>query len=159
MSFDRNDPADLAALKAEATNDPQAIGYTVLTDGADYKFLDEINTKNFTVSKPKISSASIRLGVTYDAYDGLLTPEQGWLQWVTGSGGGFDTEDVVVTDDMKQNLAGVPTANNAIWAAADRVAMNAAMLALIEVPGSRAEVLFGYGTAINIDDWIAARES
>ena len=158
MSFNRNDPADLAALKAEATNDPQGIGYTVLTDGNATKFIDEISAKNYTVEKPKISSALVRSTCTYEAFDGLLGPEQGWLTWMTGSNG-FDEENLVVTADVRQNLAGDPTANDAIWAASDRNAMNAAMLALINVSGSRAEVLFGYGTTLTINDWVASRDS
>jgi len=34
--------------------------------------------------------------------------------------------------------------------------MQAAMKALIDVPGSRAEVLFGYGTYISREDWLKA---
>ena len=34
MSFDRNNQADLTALKAEVTNDPLAIGYSYLSGGA-----------------------------------------------------------------------------------------------------------------------------
>lgn len=159
MSFDRNDPADLAELKAEATNDPDAIGYTVLTDGDTNKFLGEINTKGgYTVEKPKISAAAVRSATTFDAYDGLLNPEQQWLQWLTGSNG-FDEENLDVNDEIKQKFAGIPTANQSIWATGERTEMNAAMSALINVPASRAEDLWGYNTTISRDDWFAARDS
>lgn len=158
MSFDRNDLADLAALKAEATNDPEGVGYTVLTDGNTTKFIEEINTKSFTVGKPKISSANVRATTTYDAYNNLAIDEQEWLRWMTGTNG-FDEENLVVTPDILQNLAGYPTANGSIWATGDRDAMNAAMQALINVPGSRAEVLWGYGVSISREDWLAAEVS
>jgi hypothetical protein len=154
MSFDRNDPADLAALKAEATNDPEGIGYTVLTDGNTTKFIEEINTKSFTVGKPKISSADVRSATTYDAYNNLAIDEQEWLVWMTGSNG-FNEENVKVTADLRAKL----TTDSTFWAVGDRDAMQAAMLALMDVPGSRAEVLWGYGTSISREDWLAAEVS
>lgn len=41
----------------------------------------------------------------------------------------------------------------------DRAAMTTAMDALINVPGSRAEILFGFGTSISSLDWTTARDS
>ena len=157
MSFDRNDPADLAALKSEATNDPQGIGYTVLTDGNTGKFLDEVNAKNYTVDKPQISSDKVKDLTTFAAFDGLLAPEQSWLQWQADRSG--DGENMLVTAELRQKLAGDPEANDSIWAVSERAEMNAAMLALMNVPGSRAEVLWGYGSNISRDDWFAARDS
>ena len=74
---------------------------------------------------------------------------------MTGSNG-FDQENVTVTQDLRDRLT---DGTNSIWAAGDRTAMNAAMIALMDVSGSRAEVLFGYGTMLNKNDYIAARDS
>jgi len=158
MAFDKSNPTHLAQLKSEVTTDPNAYGY--VPENTDTGVLDIINLKRatITVSKPKISAATVRSTCTYDAFEGLLGPEELWLTWMTGSNG-FDEENVVVTDDLRQKLAGDPTANDAIWAAADRNAMNAAMLDLIDVDGSRAEELWGFATSISRDDWIAARDS
>ena len=156
MAFDRTDSADLAALQSEVNTDPLAIGYD--PNGPTQDLLDLLNAKNYTVSKPKISQALVRSTCTYDAYNNLAIDEQEWIQWMTGSNGS-DDETLPVTADLRQQLAGDPTATGSIWAVADRTAMNAAMLALIDVPGSRAEVLFGYGTNITRADWLAARDS
>jgi hypothetical protein len=154
MAFDINDPADLLALKNEINNDPLSLGYNPVS-GDVTNIINIINTKSYTVSKPKISAADIRSATTYDAYNNLSIDEQEWIRWMTGSNG-FDQENVTVTQDLRDRLTdGV----NSIWAAGDRTAMNAAMLALIEVSGSRAEVLFGYGTVLNKNDYAAARDS
>ena len=154
MSFDRNDPADLLALKTEVTTDPLGLGYD--TDANVTQITDIINSKDFTVSKPKISSALVRSTCTYDAYNGLAIDEQEWLTWMTGSNG-YEEENMTVTDDLRTQLAG--SGSDSIWAVADRTAMVTAMTELIDVHGSRAEVLFGYGTSISTDDWTTARDS
>ena len=151
--FDVNDPADLLALKNEVNNDPLGLGYDQNANITQITGL--INAKNYTVSKPEISSALIRSACTYDAYNNLAIDEQEWIRWITP--GAKDEEDLTVTVDLTTRLTGPDSAS--IWAVADRVAMNAAMLALIEVPGSRAEILFGYGASISESDWAAARDS
>ena len=154
MAFDINDSADLLALKNEVNNDPLSLGYNPAS-GDVTNIINIINTKSYTVSKPKISAADIRSATTYDAYNNLSIDEQEWIRWMTGSNG-FDQENVTVTQDLRDRLT---DGTNSIWAAGDRTAMNAAMLALIDVSGSRAEVLFGYGTVINKNDYAAARDS
>jgi len=154
MAFDRNDPVQLAELKDEMNTDPLGIGYDPL--GANQPNVDLINAKNYTVDKPKISASDVRSTTTYDAYNNLSIDEQEWIRWMTGSNG-FDEENMTVTPDLRTQLTGPDAAS--IWAVADRTEMNAAMLALFEVPGSRAEVLWGYGTSISTTDWAAARDS
>jgi hypothetical protein len=156
MSFDRNDQADLTALKNEVDNDPLGIGYA--PDAGTSIFLDLLNAKNYTVEKPLVSSADFRGNTPFDAFGRLQSDDQNCLVWKTGSNG-YDHENVPVTDDIKQKLAGDPVAADSIWAVQDRTEMNAVMSALINVPGSRAEVLFGYGTLITRDDWFAARDN
>ena len=50
--FDRNDSADLAALKSEVNTDPLGLGYNP-GSGDVRNILDLINAKNYTVSKYK----------------------------------------------------------------------------------------------------------
>lgn len=156
MPFDRNDPADLLALKTEITTDPTGIGYDL--NGNTDAQVALANAKNpaTPVSKPKISSALLRATCTFDAYNALSIDEQEWIRWMTGSNG-FEEENIPVTTDLRTQLTGPGSAS--IWATAQRTEMNAAMLDLIDVPGSRMEVLFGFGTTINTTDWIAARDS
>lgn len=157
--FDRNDPDDLLELKNEVSNDPTGLGYAAVVDQTS-ELLALLNGKNplTLVAKPKVSAAAIRTATTFDAFDGLLNPEQDWLTWLTGSNG-FDEENLDVTPELRQKLAGDPITNASIWAAADRTLMNAEIQALIDVPGSRAEVLWGFDTVITSADWFAARDS
>lgn len=158
MSFDRNDPADLLALKNEVNSDPLALGYNAVS-GDTGLVLDTINAKDaqFTASKPVISPADVRSTCTYDAYNALSIDEQEWIRWMTGNGG---DEQLPVTADLRLQLTDAEgNGTNSIWAAGDRTAMNAAMLALIDVDGSRAEDLFGIGAVISKTDWFAARDS
>jgi len=154
MPFDRNDPADLLELKTEVNTDPLGLGYDPL--GTNQAVVDIINAKDFTVDKLKISTADVRSTTTFDAYNNLSIDEQEWIRWMTGTNG-FNEENMVVTADLRTQLTG--PGSDSIWALADRTEMNAAMLALIEVPGSRAEVLWGHGTLISREDWAAARDS
>ena len=154
MSFDINDPADLLSLKNEIANDPLGLGYSTENTQTD---LDLINVKRvtITVSKPEISSALIRSTCTYDAYNNLAIDEQEWIRWITPGAKG--EEDLTVTADLKTRITGPDAAS--IWAVADRVVMNAAMLDLIDVDGSRAEELFGFNASISLLDWVTARAS
>ena len=160
MSFDRNNPDDLLALKTEVNTDPNAYGYVPEDTNLVLDIL-ALKRVEITVSKPKISSAMVRAAVYLDAYDNLLADRQEWLRWITGSGG-FDEESLVVTQDLRDRLTGVlggSITGDSIWAAADDNIMEPIMLALIDIDGSRAEELFGFGTVINRDDWFAARDS
>ena len=158
--FDQNNPDDLLALKTEVNTDPMAYGY-VPSDTYD-GVLNIINLKRaeITVSKPKISASLVRAETTLIAYDALLADKQEWLRWITGSSG-FESEDIIVTADLREALAGQTggSIENSIWSAGTRDEMEAVMLALIDVEGSRAEELWGFGTAISRADWIASRDS
>ena len=158
--FDVNDPADLLALKNEVNNDPLGLGYNSAS-GDTGLVITTINAKDaqFIVSKPFISPTAIRATCTYNAYNNLSIDEQEWIRWMTGSAGG-GSETLEVTADLRLQLTDAEGNGNAsIWAAGDRVIMNAAMLLLIDVDGSRAEDLFGFGTVISKTDWFAARDS
>lgn len=155
MAFDRTDPADLLALKTEINTDPDGLGYAAVIENI-VPLLALINAKSasYTVRKPYISSAEVKSVCTYSAYNTLVIDEQEWLQWMTSNSS--VTPDIKTTTDL---VARLTDGNNSIWSAAERDAMNAAMLALIDVDGSRAEFLFGFGTVISEADWIAARNS
>lgn len=144
----------LQALHDEVEADPEGIGYKI---GAawkgDQEIADLINAKNYVVDNDSVAMEEIRAGVTYAAYDTLAIDEQEWLRWMTPDAG-----DCAVTANMKMQLTGRSLASNGVagtgdesasfWAAAHRSEMALAMLALIEVAGSRAEVLWGAGTTI-----------
>lgn len=153
MAFDNTDPADLLALNTEMFTDPLALGYEPENTTVSLNIINAVSP-SFTVSKPKISAAEIRSTCTYDAYNNLSIDEQEWIRWMTGSNG-TNEENVIVTVDLRTQLTGPGLAS--IWAPANRDEMNAAMLDLIDVDGSRAEDLFGYATNITSADWIAAK--
>ena len=158
--FDINNPADLLTLKTEVNTDPNAYGY--IPESTQEGVLDIINLARpeITVSKPYISAGAIKDGTFFEAYDGAGVDEQEWLRWITEGG---STEDgLKVTQDLRDRLTGVTggsATGNSIWAVGERPAMEAAMLALIDVAGTRAEQLFDYGTIISRNDWITARDS
>ncbi len=150
----------LQALADEIEADPAALGYKEA--GGEWKgdgvIADLINAKDFVIDRASIPSADTRATVTYDAYNTLSIDEQEWIRWMTpggGEGGNFET-----TSDMKLQLSGRAVAANGVagsgtdsasfWSAAERGVMAPAMLALIEVPGSRAEVLWDEGQTISI---------
>jgi hypothetical protein len=161
MSFDINNPADLQALNTEVFTDPIGMGYAAAPIEVTANLLALLNTVSenvvpTNVDTPSIQSDDVREKTTYLAFDNLLQPEQTWLTWMTQfTSAGSPNMDV--TADLKLKLAGVPTATGSIWATGDRTAMNAAMLPLFQRLGSRAEVLFGFGTTITQEDWALAR--
>ncbi len=161
MSFDRTNPDHLLALKNEANNDPNGYGYDVADTN---NLLKKVNkTRNaIIVSKPKISSALVRSTTVYSAYKDLAQDEQEWLIWMTGSNG-FEEENLIVTNDVRKKLTATTSpgvsGGNSIWATNDKASMEASMLDIIDIKGSRMEELFGIYTVINKDDWRAARDS
>ena len=144
----------LEALKDEIVADSLVLGYKNSAAPDDWKgdqvIADLINAINFTVSKPKISSALVRSAVFFAAYDGLSIDEQEWIRWMTGSNG-FEEEYLVVTPDFRTKMVG-PSDSDTIWAVSDRTAMIAAMIAVLDVPGSRAEVIFVINTSVSAGD-------
>lgn len=158
----------LQALADEIDNDPEGIGYKV---GAVWKgdqvIADLINAKNLTIDRNMVGMETLRGDIEFDWYDALSIDEQEYLRWQTpGGGGGGDVSDEggswKVTDHMKLVLTGRAltvngvsgTGNNAAswWATADRGNAAPAMLALIEIPGGRAEVLWGEDILITAGD-------
>ena len=156
----------LQALADEIEADPAALGYKEV--GGEWKgdgvIADLINAKDFVIDRASIPMAATRSKVTFAAYNTLSIDEQEWIRWMTPGGGdggaGGDGGNFETTPDMKLQLTGRTVAANGVagtgadgdsfWAAAHDQDMAPAMLALIEVPGSRAEVLWGEGQSISI---------
>ncbi len=146
----------LAALKTEIDNDPEVIGYKV---GAVWKgdqvIADLINVKNLVIDRVRVSSEDINGDTKFAWYDGMLIDKQEFYTLQTRR------ESWKVTEDMKMFLtgraltidgaAGLGADNQSEWAAADDQDAAPAMLALIEVPGSRAEVLWDEGRSISVN--------
>ena len=142
------------ALADEINNDPAGIGYKEV--GGAWKLDGEIKTlldaQNFKIDKPSINQEDVRATTTFAGYNTLGIDEQEWIRWMTPNSG-----QLRVTADVKLQLtgrtpaangiAGVGADNDSFWAAAQDQNMAPAMLALIEVDGSRAEVLWGEGVS------------
>lgn len=128
---------DLQALKDELTTNPASMPYLALDAGNDVVNAEVINnadgTNPRTVNNKTVDTGDIRGNTTFDAFDGLVTAEQAWFEWLTING------VIPVNAETLQQLAGIPTANDSIWAIAERDAMNAAMAALMQFQGSRAQ--------------------
>ena len=149
----------LQALHDEIEADPWSIGYKEASGDwkGDQEIADLINAKNYTVDRLSVPMEEVRAGVTYDAYNDLARKEQEWLCWMTPNSGDFQ-----VTADMKLQLTGRSLTSNGVagtgndsqsfWGSAHQSDMALAMLDLIEVPGGRAEVLWGQGKSISLND-------
>ncbi len=143
-----------AALKTEIDTDPLGLGYKNSPTPGDWKgdqvIADLINNANGTtprtVNHANVDTGDIRSDVEFAWFDGLVIAEQSWLEWLTANG------SIKVNAHMLQQLAGIPTATDSIWAAADRDAANAAMTSLMQFTGSRAQELWGEGRTVSAGD-------
>ena len=128
---------NLQALKDEFTNNPVSLPYPPFipeNDAANSEVINNHDGSNpRTVNNDSVDTGEIRGNTTFDGFDGLTTAEQAWFEWLTVNG------VIPVNAETLQQLAGIPTANGSIWAAAERTEMNAAMAALMQRQGSRAE--------------------
>lgn len=140
----------LQELHNEIEADPEGIGYKDAgVWKGDQEIADLINAKNYTIDRAGVEMEDVRAATAYKAYNDLLADKQEWLVWMTPNSGLF-----VVTPDMKlvltgrtvvvDGIAGTGDDTDSFWGglSAERTAMVTAMLALIEIPGSRAGVLW-----------------
>ena len=129
--------ADLQALKDEINNNPVSMPYPAFVDGNDVAIADIINnidgTNPRTVNRDTVDTGDIRGNTTFNGFDGLVTAEQAWFEWLTANG------VIPVNAETLQQLAGIPTDTASIWAVGERTQMNAAMTALMQFQGSRAQ--------------------
>lgn len=130
---------NLQALKDEITINPASMPYPAFTPENDVAIANIGNnadgTNPRTVNNDSVDTGDIRGNTSFSAFDGLVAAEQAWFEWLTANG------LIPVNSETLQQLAGIPTATGSIWAVADRDAMNAAMTALMQRVGSRAEEL------------------
>lgn len=162
-------PAQLSILKNEFTVNPRGYPYEpwwsqTPWDGGLPQFINAVRDGTNPPTNPTaaggnadghiklnqkiVDTGAVRAAVTFEGYDGLVTAEKSWFNWLTING------IITVNPHLLQKLAGIgaegPT--GAIWAAADRVAMNTALELLMRRFGSRSEELFGLGVAVSVND-------
>lgn len=149
----------LQTLKTELTNDPRGYGYAAdLAVGNDSGLVAKLDlARDGTNGGPAIrmnnltaDTGAIRAAITKAAYDGLVTADRTWINWLTSAG------LITVGPDNLQTLAGIPIATGSIWSTGTRVAMNAAMETILRRTGCRAEELFG--VIVTETDVIAAKK-
>jgi hypothetical protein len=148
MPFDINDQADLTALKAEQDNDPVAMGY-VLTNTVDS--VDKINDINqntgptaITRSLDDVSISETSAIIDQTEYGALPEYDKAWVDALIGQ----VPTDKTMREYKAKFLEIFPNGS----------VTRTAALALLDVEGSRAEVLFGYETVLSVTDWDASRE-
>ena len=144
MAFDRENPTDLTALYNERTQDPVGMNYPA----NDNQFTRVINSADDNVGG-ETTGRPFDVDALLDALD---PSELGDQQTVAGA------------DTYTQLLTDLATAGRSIetykvkWRS--MFAANSATVTTLDaqVRGlSRAEVLFGEGVKLVVDDWIAAR--
>ena len=144
MSFDKENPAHLAVLKAEEATDPIGMGYAAAnnTTWTLNLFNDSDNNVGGETANRIFDSAAM-----LDA----LEPTEFEAQQ-TSAGAAEYTSTLAAygnIENYKVKWRGMFAANSDTVVALDAQTS----------PLSRAEVLFGQGTVISRDDWFAARDS
>jgi len=150
MAFDRNDPADLAALKSEVENDPTGQDYAAVA-GQTKKILGllndpEQNVSNDTINRPteELDIPGIAAVIDEAEFAALSEYDKAWVTMFINR-----PAEVELKQFQSKFLEVFPNGS----------ATRTAALALREKDASRAEVLFGVNTVISRDDWFAARDS
>lgn len=144
--FDVNDPADLAALKAEFDNDPAALGYAAAagdTSALLALFNDRSIAAAVTIPIEDLDIPDIANVIDPVEY-GLLNEYD--KQWVIQ----------FINRPASETLAPYQAKFLSVFPGGSTT--RTAAIALLNATGSRAEVLFGLGTVITRTDWIAARD-
>lgn len=152
----------LQALKDELDNDPESLGYAAAgwPTGVDQDVADVINSQDYTIDKRMLLSSQLTENLTFDAYDTLSIDEQEYFRSILiPTAADFTGNGLPVTADVKLQLTGLSLTSNGTagtgnpntswWATAHRTEMVNNYTALIEIAGSRAEVLWGEGTVIS----------
>jgi hypothetical protein len=146
--FDRNDPADLLALKTEVATDPIGMDYASVINVTAH-LLSRLNDPAQNVGGEN-TSVDLTVDALFDAVDpaDLDSPQV--------SQGERDLLLSLMARDLSLSLEHRRTQiRNWFRANSTTVANLDAMVRLL----SRAEVLFGAGTTISKADWLAARDS
>lgn len=147
MAFDRTDPTDLATLKNEVNTDPIGMGYDPV--GPTQQILKLLNDPVNNVGG-ETAARPFDVSAMLDALDPTEFDAQ---QTKLGAPNFVHTlVELGAYDDIspyKTKFRSMFAANSATV-----VALDAQTVSL-----SRAEVLFGQGTVISREDWLAARDS
>ncbi len=153
MAFDITDPADLAALQTEVLTDPLAHGYDpddtaqllgIINDVAQNLTVPStVNRSLDDVAIPEVSEV-----IDETEYAALGEYDKDWTKTFIAQPAG-DQASTTLRPFKGKFLEVFPNGSNTRTAAQ----------ALLTVEGSRGESLFGFGTVITRDDWIAARDS
>lgn len=149
MAFNRNNQADLTALKNEVINDPAALGYAAVADVTASllaKLNDNTLTGGATVNRDidVITVTDVAGIIDSGEYDALSAYNKEWVKAFIQQG-----NNATVKDYKDKFLELFPVATSTTGAAANGLRSKAA---------SRAEILFGADTVITRYDWIAARD-
>ncbi len=146
MAFNRNDPSDLATLKAEVETDPLGMGYPLNNVTQIIKLINDPddNLGNETVAET-LTVAMLLDVVDMADFDGPQVSD-GERRFIESFLNRDLNEDIDRWKDKIRSAFQVNSGtSNAIAALVRRV--------------SRAEVLFDDGTSLVREDWYAARDS
>lgn len=150
MAFDNTNPTDLAALKSEYINDPEAIGYAA-ANGTTKVILSLLNdaannATGATVNKPseELDIPEIAAVIDSTEYDALSAFDKEWVK-------------MFINKPAEEMLK--PYRAKFLEIFGNGTATRTAVLALRRKSASRAEELFGVNTVITRHDLILAREN
>jgi len=150
MAFDKNNPADLAALKSEVESDPISMGYAAVVDTNINQLIRLINDPDDNVGGETVNTeltAEILLDVIDTGDFASNQVDQGERDWIKMC---FDYAlQGTSIEKYRAKIKGIFQANSQT-----NNNIDALFRAL-----SRAEVLFGAGATISKADWLAARDS
>ena len=146
MAFDRNNAADLAALKSEVQTDPAARGYAAVAGdtSALLKLLNEDSGESVQIPTEDLDIPDIAAVIDATEYAALSEYDKEWVRMFINQ-----PVEIQLKQFQTKFLAIFPQGSVTL----------AAVVALRDRTGSRAEKLFGAGTEINRSQWIAARDS
>ncbi len=153
MAFDKNDPADLAALKSEEADDPIGMDYAGAGTN-DRKILALFNEADKNVQDP-VPTTGVTLTVEV-LFDEMVAEEfggnqvdQGEMMWITAILNFLPVEPDKDIEKWKAKIIALLPNNSLTEENIDALLRDM----------SRAEVLFGVDTFITQNDWVAARDS
>ena len=143
---ERNDPADLQALKDEVNNDPAGRGYAAVLENIDelVALINEDIGASFTIDIEDLNVSEVAEAVDVTEYGSLAEYDKEWIKMLINK-----DEEVMLMPYRSKFLSVFPGGGDT----------RTAVVALLNRSGSRAEVLFGINTEISRQDWIAARDS
>ena len=149
MVFDRTNPADLLTLKTEVNTDPIAMGYAAAINSTS-QLLKLLNDPDNNIGG-ETTNVELTAEVLLDVIDtgdfASNQVDQGERDWIKMC---FEYAlQGISIEKYRAKIQGIFQANSTT---------NTNINNLTRVL-SRAEVLFGAGTTIVRDDWIAARDS